>query len=245
MLESRSAWPPDFPDVIAHGVHGIKNEPGWALAKVGDGAAALQLVGRIARREAAEQLRTALKGRDALLLPVRQLEQTAENRIPGSFAAWLAARLDLAVAGDIVRVNRTMRTSASALQRLVRRAAYDGKVEVGRAYVIVDDVVTQGGTVADLRGYIEGRGGRVLAVTALQAPGANARLRLADGRVAELRDRLGDGAEAWWRERFGHGWDGLTDSEARQLLRFGSGAELRDRLGLAFRAERSGSVDPG
>jgi len=227
----RSPWPEQFPDVIAHGVQGIRRDPDWAAAKTGDAEAALRLVERLAKPEAAARLRQALGGEDALLVTVRQAERGGgDNLIPATFARWLSAQTGLAVDERILRKNRTMRTDANALQRLVRRAAFVGDVEPGRAYVIVDDVVTQGGTVADLRGYIEAKGGRVVAITALQAPGANARLAPSAAQIAALRARFGEAGEAWWKETFGHDFSGLTASEARQLFRFGNLQDLRSAL---------------
>jgi hypothetical protein len=240
----RSAWPETFPDVIAHGVHGIRRDADWAAAKSGDAAAALRLVERLARPEAAASLRQAVAGQDAVLVPVRQAERGGgDNLIPAIFARWLAAETRLPVEETVRRANRTMRTDADAFDRLLRRAAFTGEVEPGRAYVIVDDVVTQGGTVADLRGFIEAKGGRVVAVTALQAPGANARLALDAELLTTLRDRLGAETEGWWKETFGHDFTGLTASEARQLLRFGDGAELRATLAGRLDALRRGSDD--
>lgn len=132
-------------------------------------------------------------------------------------------------------------------ERLVRRAAYDGPVEPGRADVIVDDVVTQGGTVADARAYIEARGGRVVAVTALMAPPENAILRIDPQQLMQLRERFSPETEAWWRAQFGYGWEGLTDSEAQRILRSfpGGDRQLRRALGELLRAERPGPDEPG
>jgi len=240
----RSPWPDSFPDVIAHGVQGIRRYPDWAAAKTGDADAAMRLVERLARPEAAARLREALSGQDAVLVAVRQAERGGgDNLIPAAFARWLSAETGLPVHDGLYRLNRTMRTDAGAIDRLLRRARWAGEVEACRAYVIVDDVVTQGGTVADLRGHIEAQGGRVVAITALQAPGANATSRLDPADLARLRARLGPEAESWWTETFGHDWTGLTASEARQLLRIGDGAGLRAALGPGLDALRRGPDD--
>ena len=227
----RTPWPEHGLNVIAHGVQGLRRDPDWAAAKTGDAEAALRLVERLAKPKAAARLRAALGEEEALLVTVRQAERgSGDNLIPATFARWLAAQTGLQVDETILRKNRTKRTDANAVERLVRRAAFVGEVEPGRAYVIVDDVVTQGGTVADLRGYIEAKGGRVLAVTALQAPGANAKLAASPAQIAALRRRFGEAGEAWWKETFGYDFAGVTASEARQLFRYGGLQDLRSAL---------------
>jgi len=67
----RSAWPERFPDVIAHDVQSIRRDPDWAAAKAGNAEAPVRLVERLAKPEAAERLRAALAGQDAMLATVR------------------------------------------------------------------------------------------------------------------------------------------------------------------------------
>jgi len=50
---------------------------------------------------------------------------------------------------------------------LVASAIFDGEVQPGAAYVLVDDHIGLGGTLANLRGYGEVRGGSVIAITTL------------------------------------------------------------------------------
>ena len=56
---------------------------------------------------------------------------------------------------------------ADGLSRLARQAAFAGDILPGADYVLVDDFVGQGGTLANLRCLIESRGGRVIAATTL------------------------------------------------------------------------------
>jgi len=50
---------------------------------------------------------------------------------------------------------------------MVSRAIFDGDVIRGRQYILVDDVKTSAGTLAELRLYIESKGGEVVAVSTL------------------------------------------------------------------------------
>jgi predicted amidophosphoribosyltransferase len=130
--------------------------------------------------------------RQPLLVPVIPEEAGRRNAIPMQFAVRLADALGLEIEADIVRVDTARRTELSGDARLMCRAEFEGPVRVGRAIVIVDDVVTQGGTVADLRGFLEAGGAEAIAVTALQAPGANRRLRVSVDIVEALRAKSGD-----------------------------------------------------
>jgi orotate phosphoribosyltransferase len=47
------------------------------------------------------------------------------------------------------------------MQRLIAPSEFAGAVEVGASYVLVDDVSTMGGTLADLANYLQENGGRV------------------------------------------------------------------------------------
>src|SRR3546814_1661169 len=49
----------------------------------------------------------------------------------------------------------------------MRPALFEGPVEAGRDYILVDDTLASGATMASMRAYVESHGGRVVAVTTL------------------------------------------------------------------------------
>ena len=102
----------------------------------------------------------------------------------------------------------------------------------GAEYLLVDDFIGQGGTLANLKGYIESSGGRVLGATGSQLTGKpySAKLCPIDEQLAALRSKHGNELEIWWNERFGHGFDCLTQSEARYLERSSDADTIRSRL---------------
>jgi len=53
------------------------------------------------------------------------------------------------------------------IQRDVLRQALEGEVISGQKYIVVDDALTMGGTIASLRGYIENNGGKVMATSVM------------------------------------------------------------------------------
>lgn len=237
----RQPWAADSGDLVVQGGKQVADHPDHPAAKAGDAAAADRLVRDLVTDAKVDELRRIVGDSDAVLVPVRALELEGRNRIPAAFADALARRLGLRVAGDIVQVNRAGHTNARAARRIVARSSFAGPVEPGRAYVLAEDHVTLGGTLADLKAYIESRGGRVIAATSLSKHNATRQLALSPEALAAVRAKLGADAETWFRERLGYGFDRLTDAEARYLSKFKGGDSLRRRLAQ----EHAGRHDPG
>jgi hypothetical protein len=119
----------------------------------------------------------------------------------------------------IVQVNVVSHTGADGFWRLARQAEFDGVVHPGRSYVLVDDFVGMGGTLANLKGSIESKGGKVLAAVCLAGKPHPAKLAPSPERLNELRAKHGTELENWWVGRFAHTFDALTESETRYLAR--------------------------
>lgn len=137
----------------------------------------------------------------------------------------------------MVQAAKVSRTGADGFHRIALPPPFDG-VLAGRydAAVILDDTLTQGGTLANLRGHLGYQGVRVIAATVLTGKQYSARLALSPDTLANLRNRHAD-LEAWWNTVFGHGFAELTESEARYLLRSGQEADaIRDRILAARQA---------
>ncbi len=88
-------------------------------------------------------------------------EAAGRNAIPAAMAEHLE-REGLQVDETIVQTNRPKRTDRDGALRLVLRPNFDGDIEAGRSYVLVDDAAGQGGTFSELREYIESHGGTVV-----------------------------------------------------------------------------------
>ena len=250
-LPIRLPWPPDFPDVVIHtNVRARDSHPGYKAAKAGDADAALTLASDLLAQDGVADLRHIVGGQPALLLPVVADELTGFNAIPDAMAQILGNELGLAVvAGEIVQTNKVGHTRAPAFQRLVTPATFEGQVQAGGSYVLVDDHVGLGGTLANLRGYVEARGGAVIAITTLTES--------RDARVISLRpdtrnvlwERHGQALDDLWKSQFGYGIDCLTEVEALNLCRQQSVAGIEDFLAQAAIEARSRglqtAVEPG
>lgn len=228
----RSTWKPDFPNIfVSQSRSGMRidQHPDYKAAKAGDVNAGFNLVNDAISESVAESLRKLVRGKNAVLAPVIAREATGNNTLPLSYAEALSDRLGLHIDENISQVNKTFHTGADSIHRIVSRAKFDGAVEKGRNYILVDDHVAMGGTLADLKGYIEANGGNVIAATTLTAAKDNPRLALDPERLSMLKQQHGS-IEKWWNETFGNGYESLTNAEARQLLAIKSPDTLRAKI---------------
>jgi hypothetical protein len=231
--EPRRPWPANFPDVViqqpANSAVRLNEQPGYAAAKAGDVGAARRTVLDVVDERAIDKLRKLIGARRPTLVPVHAIEATGLNRLPYEYARLLGIRLNLDVDKVMVQANRPQRTGEGAAYRMRNRAQFHGPVEPGHDYLLVDDAVTMGGTLADLRSYIEARGGNVIGATTLMGSKFSHILAPRRATLARLREKLPQ-LEPWWKKTYGHGLDALTDSEANYLGSFNSTDAIRDRL---------------
>lgn len=205
----------------------LKADVDYAAAKAGHPEAAARLVERQAPELAAQA--KARFGSDVTFVAPHAEEATGKNAIPQLLAAYLAHHTGGRVDEDIVQSNRPRHTGARAMERLISRAEFDGPVEKGRKYVLVDDVSTSGGTFADLAHHIQSNGGEVAGTLSFVNAARSGKIH-ADERVArELERRHGDEI----RKQFGIDPAALTAEEAKYLIGFRTADELRNRATAA------------
>jgi hypothetical protein len=128
-----------------------------------------------------------------------------------------------------VQANIVNHTGANGFIRMARQAIFEGEVTANCNYVIVDDFIGQGGTIANLRGHIQAGGGTVIGATVLTGKPFSALLALTTETLNELRSKHGQ-LEQWWTERFGFAFDCLTQSEARYLCNTKDVDTIRNRI---------------
>ncbi|WP_287309880.1 phosphoribosyltransferase [Mesorhizobium sp.] len=220
-------------------------DPGYTAAKSGDADAALQLARRLMSDEGIAQIRALTAGSNALILPVVADELAGFNAIPDGMAQILASKLGLdAVAGKIVQTNKVGHTRAKTFQRIITPAAFSGSVMEGRQYILVDDHVGLGGTLANLRGHLEARGGKVVAMTTLTESRDGRQIALRADTLSMLGTRHGQALDTFWRSHFDHGIDSLTQIEAQNLGRQESVDAIQDILAQAAIEARSRGLSP-
>jgi hypothetical protein len=141
--------------------------------------------------------------------------------------------LGLPTANGVLQINLVTHTGADGYHRLARPALFDGEVNAGE-YLLVDDFIGQGGTLANLKGFLESRGGKVIGATTLTGKAYSARLRLEPETLRTLREKHGNELEEWWLATFGYGFEGLTESEARYLSRAEDAHAISTRIVAAM-----------
>ena len=237
-LPPRVAWR-EFPcAVLLASEWETMGHPDYAAAKSGDAMAAARLVDALVNEECLARVRLLLDGDKhcrPLFVSASAYECEGFNSIPDALAKLLGGYLDVPSDMSVVQTNIVKHTGADGYGRLARQAAFEGKVEPERAYIMVDDFIGQGGTLANLRGWIEKKGGEVIGAVGLTGKPYSAKLNPTQEQLHELRQKHGSDFEEWWRGKFGHAFDCLTQSEARYLARSPDVDTIRDRLAAAVR----------
>jgi len=220
-----------FPDVVLHAEESVvKRHPQFQAAKGGDIIAAGILVAEFVRQQTTAAIHTMLAGHEAELVPIHALESEGVNQIPVAMARHLGRQLSVPINTSIVQSNSVGHTGASGFHRLANQALFDGHVTPGQRYLIVDDFVGQGGTLANLIGFMTSQGGEVLGATVLTGKQYSAKLAPDESSILALRHKHGGLLENWWHEYFGFGFDCLTRSEARYLEKSADADTIRDRI---------------
>jgi len=215
------AWGDNFPKGYGHtSIAYLKRQPGFEDAKKGDIDAAELVVSRCVKQRRINELREQYP--HAILLPV-----LSRNALPLA----LAQAIGLPIWTDVRLVHTVFRKFLSATQRLLHKPKFAGYVQEGAAYILVDDVVTQGGTIAELRRFVLNNGGFVVSVVALAyAIGSTAvaptkkfwvRLLVKFGMTLNTLLRMYGVVVSIC---------GLTNSQVRYLLRFGSVGNIARKL---------------
>ena len=247
----RAPWR-DFPPVIRNGGLGsLKNEPEYAAAKGGDDIEAGRLVNKLLKEETVQQFREMIGDRKPVIVSVSATESAGRNKIPLAMAQALGSRLDLPVDTDIQQINKVSRTGSGIDHRLAFQPVFDGHVEAGRDYLIVDDTLAVGGTVAALRGYIENRGGHVVGAGVMTAHEGALNLPVKQAMIDNISRKHGNAMDNYWKEEFGYGIDQLTQGEAGHLNAARDVEQIRDRIaearfqGIARPTEQTLPLSPG
>ena len=179
----RTPWG-NFPDVSVHSTTGtLAAHPLYPAARAGDFKAATILVRELFREAA------PTPGADFVVPIAAQPENGRWNALPIAFAQIVAERLKAKLVPTIVQANfvphRQQRQGADPRQQPI----FDGKVPSG-TFIIADLHVYYGSAIANLRGHIEVRGGKVLAATSLTADPFALKLALPAYRLRALQQRF-------------------------------------------------------
>jgi hypothetical protein len=227
----------------------LKFQEAYQSAKFSfDMKAALEIIDRCLNQRALDQIADVVYYSDEslqLVIPhlpfddedgiggMEPLKSIPTNALPFAFAEALSGTLGLEINETILQSARAGRTKLTMWMRFLCQPSFEGDITPGSGFIILDDVMTTGGTFAALRSYIVRAGGRVVASTALaHRIGINQKLAIADQTLVVLRSAYGPGFDRQWWENFGHEAQHLTEAEGEYLALFA--AERPDVRGDAL-----------
>ena len=211
-----------YPDDAA-----LKAHPDYIAAKAGDAAAAVRLVSDLALPFLHDH-RHRLPSSACYVAPHAR-EATGDNAIPQVLALACSMVAGGEADDDIVQISRVFHTGADPMERIATRPDFEGLVTQGRTHILVDDVTTMGGTLAELANFIQIRGGRVGGVLVIVNAGRLKNLCPSRAVIQKIENRPGHEIE----QILGIHPTALTANEADYLIGFRTSDEIRNRLAKA------------
>ena len=195
---------------------------GYIAAKeCGDAAAADNIIKKCADAHRLQSIKE--KYPDAVLLPVLK----ENNALPLS----LCENIGLPVCLSVRCLSAHKRKNMSAMERILHKPVFCGEITAGRNYILVDDVITQGGTISSLMQFVSQNGGRISAVLALAYAKGIRKIAPERENLADLRQRFGKQLTDFFEEcgMGSNAADQFTNSEILYLLKFSSVENIRKK----------------
>lgn len=219
-LNSPSAAPSAIPAKveILLPLGALKAHPEYEGAKNGDAHMAKALISRIITDEAILSIAARVRETGASLLPVVGIEEHGGNMIPATFAAAVGFMAGVPVSEGVIRKTPDSRTHQDGMSRIFNTPVFEGEVEQGDRFYLIDDTITQGGTLAALSRYVAENGGQVVGAAALTGQQRSATLGITENTLLSIRKHFKE-IENDFKTVTGRDFTALTESEAHYLLR--------------------------
>ena len=239
---TRVPWPVEFPDVIINaiwmsheeGVQSLKSHSLYQPAKgERDMGSAIKLLDDLVTKETVDRLKAMAKSASVtprLIAPAAQVGDS-NNVLAVGYAQWLGHELDWPVEERVFQNKAFSKDRTDAWTRIANSSSFYGEIDKGNPYVIVDDVITLGGTLADLRSFILGKGGSVIGMSAIASrSGHDTPIHLGQELQTQLENFYGRDLENFCKELLGYGHTCLTRSEGAKFLGCSGYVELRKKI---------------
>lgn len=225
--------------IIGDTLGALAKHPDYQAAKAGDEDAAMRVAADIVNAE----LVSKLQGVQAdAVLGVMVDEAGGVNMVPTAAAAQLASSLGLPMGHGVYKSAGAKRTTLLGLERVFSRPTFAGSVPAGTRFIVLDDTLTQGGTIAAMAEHLHAQGAEVAAVVALTGKNYSSQLAPSESTIARLRAQLGD-VENDFEQATGRRFADLTESEARYLANYRPQEAVRARIAQA--TERGSAAPDG
>ena len=218
----RHSWSENLKEVITNTSYQsmIDNRELQIEGKAGNEEAAVELVDKLVNDKIVSQLVNQYP--NAIVVPIPSIETADKkpNAIPLAYARKFE-KAGLQIADDIIEIDSAHHTGKKSFKRVVNRPHFDGTIEQGREYIIVDDVFAMGGTINSMRNFIEDKGGKVVAVSTLTPSVENSKiLAITDENLNSLKsiDQKGDLLNAIRKLDIAENFETLTDPIGKYIV---------------------------
>ncbi len=213
----RTPIPANFPKVISHG--GSENLTWRELSQQKYNITfAIAFVDQTVKDDVLQRLQRDFDEFNPIIVAVTSVTDNRgqDNLLPFAYAQALANYTNWRIEPRILKINKAKHTGATATERLFCQSIFDGPVIEGEHYILIDDRITTGGTLADGHGFVTANGGNVVAATTLTSKSRSGFLQ----QSIETRARLTayPNFSRDFREVMGFGTECLTDAEADIIL---------------------------
>lgn len=159
------AWQSDFPSVENHtSAAKARQHADFHSAKHGDFDAARRLIDDLVKDDKVKAIAERYKG--ATVVYIHRKQDEGINMIPAAYAAKFAS-MGMSVEHEIYAITNVSHTNATDMARISRRMRFEGPVCRGKDYIILDDFITSGAELRDMKDYITSKGGNVVMITTL------------------------------------------------------------------------------
>lgn len=219
-------WDKDFPKGYGHtSIAYLKRCVGFEQAKAGDYNAAKQVVRQCIKRNRVDLIHRLYPS--AVLLPV-----ITKNRLPLA----LATAIGLPVYNAVKQINSGKKCkNMCAMERLIYKSKFHGYVPPGIEFIIVDDIVTQGSTISELRKHVLSQGSFVIAIVALAYSIGSTSIAPKDECISRIKDKFEDKLIFLLAMmNIANDFLEMTNSQLRYLLRFKSLDNILIKMKIFF-----------
>lgn len=178
------------------------------------------------------------------IIPIDAIESAGNNKIPLAIAKIVSDYLGgVQINTDIKQANKVGRTGAGINHRLAFMPMFDGYVR-DKQYFIVDDTLRVGGTIANLRGFLDLNGGKTIGAFVMQSDEQSLILQPSEKTYRKLYAKHGkEVSDDFCRKQFGFDTQCLTRGEAGNIAAAASLADIEQRIADAREQHRRNKLE--